>query len=573
MIIEFWVFVKRKQPFGGKIHKRDTLMKRMEKRIDRMSQQLISPVPEHTQVTEMNTPSTEGAALPRGEIAPPLTLQQRFLRTAALLTTVYLCAMFLGHPLIFTRFYFNITETKQAYFLIASGVYLLLLLFARIALPPDFGVARSRSKLHPAVALLFAFFAVSLIGSLISPYRGEAFFGENNRYQGLFTLFCYACVVFALSRQDIDLRWPERAFLLGACIVSLLGVLNHFSVDPFGFYNNLRASDRGRFLSTIGNADFYASYIGMAFAVSFGAFLRAAGRRKQLLATLALALTSFGVLVAGSDSAALGQIAVFALMPLLLFSDATALRRMPLGWSIFFLSALVFGLLSDAFHSVTYLSSFFIVLSRPVISLLLSAIALAFWFALLFTKPDRLSRAKRPYALLLVGIVLLGAIALVLLNTVLRGLPLGSLERYLHFSESWGTDRGKIWTFVLRVYERLPLTQKLFGASSGGLFHADAVKPLFSDAALDTAHNEYLQYLVTNGALGLGCYLAALVLALRAGFRRSGSEPVYRGLTLAVVAYAVQASVNIAQPMTTPILFVLIGVLISKLPETASSKV
>ena len=53
---------------------------------------------------------------------------------------------------------------------------------------------------------------------------------------------------------------------------------------------------------------------------------------------------------------------------------------------------------------------------------------------------------------------------------------------------------------------------------------------------------------------------------------RSGSETVYRGLTLAVIAYAVQASVNIAQPMMTPILFVLIGVLISKLPQTASIK-
>ena len=156
---------------------------------------------------------------------------------------------------------------------------------------------------------------------------------------------------------------------------------------------------------------------------------------------------------------------------------------------------------------------------------------------------------------------------LVLLNTILRALPLGSLERYLRFSESWGTDRGKIWTFVLRVYARLPFVQQLFGASSGALFHADAVKPIFSDAALDTAHNEYLQYLVTNGALGLVCYLAALVFAVRAGFRRSKADPAYRGLTLAVAAYAVQAAVNIAQPMTTPLFFVLLGILVSRESE------
>ena len=113
--------------------------------------------------------------------------------------------------------------------------------------------------------------------------------------------------------------------------------------------------------------------------------------------------------------------------------------------------------------------------------------------------------------------------------------------------------------------------QKLFGASSGGLFHADSIQPIFSDAALDTAHNEYLQYLLTNGALGLVCYLAVVFLALREGFRKSGREQVYRGLTLAVIAYLAQAAVNIAQPMTTPILFVLIGVLVSRRMEYASA--
>ena len=266
-----------------------------------------------------NTPSDEDGSRPRSgtPLTSPLSLQQRFLRAAALLTTAYLCAVFLGHPLVFSNYYFNITETKQAFFLIASGVYLLLLLFARIALPPDFGVAREKFRLHPAVVALFAFFAVSLVGGLLSRYPGEVFFGENNRYQGLLTLFCYAFLVFALSRREIDLKWPERAFLLGACIVSLLGVLHHYGIDPLGFTQNLRASDRGRFLSTIGNADFYASYIVLAFCVSLGFFLRAKTVWARILSVLVLAIVSFGTLVAGSDSAALGLLAAFAFVPIL----------------------------------------------------------------------------------------------------------------------------------------------------------------------------------------------------------------------------------------------------------------
>ncbi len=515
-------------------------------------------------------PPAESSRAQRGNPTLSLTLQQKFLRASSLLTTAYLCAMFLVHPLVFSNFYFNITETKQGFFLIASGVYLLLLLFARIALPPDFGVVREKTRLHPAAVALFALFAVSLVGALISRYTGEAFYGENNRYQGLLTLSCYAFLVFALSRQRIDLVWPERAFLLGACIVSLLGVLHHYGIDPLGFTTNLRESDRGRFLSTIGNADFYAGYLVLAFCVSLGFFLRAKTKRARILSALIFAIVSFGALVAGSDSAALGLLAAAAFAPLLLFSDRVSLRRLPLGWAIFFLCAFVFGLLSTALKSATFLSSFFAVLRRPAVSLTLAAVSLALWLALSRVSQERLSRAKRPYAVTLVCLLLAGGIALALLNTLLRALPLGALERYVHFSESWGTDRGKIWTFVLRVYARLPFAQQLFGGSSGALFHADAANPIFSDAGLDTAHNEYLQYLVTNGALGLICYFASLGFAVWAGLSRSKEDAMSRGLTLAVAAYAVQAVVNIAQPMTTPLFIILVGVLVSRSTQAPS---
>ncbi len=513
---------------------------------------------------EANLPASAELNLPQSGAQFSMNYEQKFRRVASALTTAYLCAIFFGLPLVFTNYYFNITETKQVYFLVLSGAYLLLLLLARIALPPDFGVPREKTPLHPAALALFAFFVVSVTGSLLSRYPGEAFFGENNRYQGLLTLFCYACLVFALSRRTIDLRWPELAFLLGACLVSIFGVLHHFGVDPIGFTRDLRASDRGRFLSTIGNADFYASYIAMAFTVSLGFFLRAQKRKEQVLASLSLILISFGALVAGSDSAALGLLVLFAAAPLLLFSDATALRRLPLGWSIFFLCAFVFGLLSGVLSSATYLSAFFTALSRPAVSLSLTAAMLLLRFALLRLTPRVLTHAKRVYTASLAVFLLLGCVALILLNTALRTLPLGEAARYLRFSESWGTDRGKIWAFVVRVYAKLPFVQQLFGASSGALLHADAVSPIFSDAGLDTAHNEYLQYLLTNGALGLLSLIVSLVLAIRAGIRHASVAPVYRGLTLAVIVYAAQATVNIAQPMTTPILFVLIGILVSR---------
>lgn len=494
----------------------------------------------------------------------PTSNQKRFLRAAAAFTTLYLCVALLGVPLIFNNFFFNITETKQTLFLSASGCYLLLLLLARIAFPPDYGVSKPRFPLHPAAIALCVLFAVSVVGALMSQYPDDVFWGQNNRYQGLLTLCTYALVVLVLSRREIDLRWPMRALLLAAVLASVLGLINHFGVDPFGFYQHLREADQGRFISTLGNADFYGSYLVLVFPVALNTVLHAARRRNLALAIVTLVCVSFGALVAGSDSVALGLLVTLAVFPLVLFYDASAMRRFALGLSVFFLTAFVFGLLSGFLPSKTFLSFFATRVSRAAVSLSLFAVSLALWLLLSRVDENRLLRLRRPYWVLLVGIGALIAVALVLLNTLLVNVPIGSLSRYLRFSASWGTDRGRIWTFVLRFFRSLPPLQQLFGASSGALFHADSVKPIFSDAALDTAHNEYLQYLVTNGLLGLACYLAALVFALREGIRKCASDPVFRGLSVAVIAYAAQATVNIAQPASTPLLFVLLGLLICR---------
>jgi hypothetical protein len=47
------------------------------------------------------------------------------------------------------------------------------------------------------------------------------------------------------------------------------------------------------------------------------------------------------------------------------------------------------------------------------------------------------------------------------------------------------------------------------------------------------------------------------------GIRKSALFPAARGLCVALVAYAVQAVVNIAQPMTTPIAILIVGALVS----------
>ena len=502
-----------------------------------------------------------------------LSNQAKFQRAARRLTSAYLLAVCGFLPLVFTKLYFNITETKLAFFLGASLLYLLLLLLARLFLPLDYGAKPERVRLRPAAVALALLALCFCVGSVLGPQAGDAFWGENNRYQGVATLFVYAAVVFALSQQSIDPRLPALALAFGAAPVCLLGVLNHFGVDPIGFYENLSARDQGRFLSTVGNADFYGSYLCVAFPAALDLFLRAEQRKARIGASLLLLVVCFGALVAGSDSTALGLLAAVLLFPVALFSDLRAMRRFFLALALFALSAFAFGLLSRALPSKTYLSSFSVLLSSPAVSGAVFAVCSLLW---LLTKPvscARLLRCRRPYWIVLAALVLLGGVALLLLNTLLRDVPLGKAAAYLRFSPSWGTDRGKIWLFAARLYRSYSPAQLVFGAGPGSLFHADAVNRVFHDAALDTAHNEYLQYLLVSGALGLAAYLATLGFALCSGAQKLAQSAAYRGLLLALAAYAAQAAVNIAQPMSTPLVFLLVGILISRFPNPEQPEV
>ena len=77
------------------------------------------------------------------------------------------------------------------------------------------------------------------------------------------------------------------------------------------------------------------------------------------------------------------------------------------------------------------------------------------------------------------------------------------------------------------------------------------------DRITDNAHNEYLQYLVTHGLLGLASYLLFVISAVRRGFREGGR--FQKAAALGAVCYLVQAFFNLLQALTTPMFFVFLA--------------
>ena len=73
----------------------------------------------------------------------------------------------------------------------------------------------------------------------------------------------------------------------------------------------------------------------------------------------------------------------------------------------------------------------------------------------------------------------------------------------------------------------------------------------------DNAHNEPFQYLVTLGIFGVSSYLASLGTAVKSGIKSDAQ--LNKAAAVCVCVYFVQSLVALNQPITTPLLFIFLG--------------
>jgi O-antigen ligase len=131
----------------------------------------------------------------------------------------------------------------------------------------------------------------------------------------------------------------------------------------------------------------------------------------------------------------------------------------------------------------------------------------------------------------------------------------------LIFSDRWGTGRGLNWRLGMDYWRNdSTFLSKIigYGPDTYYIITMDRFMNIMEDAGygmFDSAHNEYFEYFITVGVLGLASYIALLFTAIRK-MLRSGVSGI-RAAAIGVIAYAFQAVVNIAIPITTPVFMIL----------------
>ena len=198
---------------------------------------------------------------------------------------VYVFLMLTAFPVFATDMYFEILDDKFYFFWIgtavAAGACLLTALicafvdwreFDSEGIKAFFGAFRpGELKKHLMLPdyFMLLFMAVSILSTICSEWRYEAFWGNMGRYQGLFLWLWYAVAYVLVTRFFRFRRIYLDAYLLIGLFVAGWGVMDYFGLDPFGWQSAIPEYDKAIiFSSSIGNVNTLTAVVGLYLSVA-----------------------------------------------------------------------------------------------------------------------------------------------------------------------------------------------------------------------------------------------------------------------------------------------------------------
>ncbi len=475
------------------------------------------------------------------------------------MTSASVFALLTGIPLFMTNKYFNITLSKFIYFAVISVLCFVLFYTLR----PENEIKKKNTANRSMDIAVFGFLASSIVSVLLSSYKADALFGSSGRCMGLCFVLILTGLYYALSRSYKIHKWELFGYCTAFAVVAVIAFLQFFGINFGGLYTSLSKETVETFYSTVGNINVVSSYICLCLPFIMYLFCTAKGFIKTTGLYL-FSLVGFCFLViANSDSGYIGMAAAFCAIAYIVAKRQGAFYRVLLLAGTFLFSLRLMSVVYTSLEGKTkplselalFLGESDIILAGAVL-LILAAIVMSF-FRLNSTFSKIIRIGVTVFALLsVIGVT--GAI--IYFTVVDTNTQLGFLENYLRFSDKWATERGEIWKMTMESYIDLPFVKKLFGCGPDTLLlllsekHNDR---MLVSGYVDNAHNEFMNYLVNHGLVGLGFYITVILTALRKSSLKSGNSIIHGGLFAVVISYACQSVVNITQPLTTPLFFIL----------------
>lgn len=490
------------------------------------------------------------------------------------LVNYYLAIMFSFFPLFLTEQYAHARTDKYWFYMIATGILVISVgVTMLISQSERKRVGHTRALFLPLSVtdvFMLCFLGFAAVSTLLSDHVPESFLGTGGRNNGLLLLLMYTLMYFIITRNYVQKDYAFIIYLVTSSVIALLTVLNFFYIDPLKMLDGYDEATVNDFGSTLGNKNIIAAFMCFFLPVAVMLFVTAKSRGLRIVAGVSVVFAYTGLLCADSTSDILGLMVILPVMAILCARSFDYLRRYLLALTILFASGKLLQLFANAVgdhnKGFEFLQEFLIY--HPLMFLPAALCGVGYLLMLIAgqkKEPRYPAKAVQIILTVLFSIGIISAIgAFIHFSFIDTETDIGDFKKLLRFDDYWGTHRGFMWRVSFEEFAKFNPLRILFGAGPDTAYyvlepHFAELSERFGDGSTDCAHNEFINYLLTQGVLGLTAYLGLTVSALIRGLKAAKREPLALVLICPVICYLAQSAVNLYNPIVTPTLFIFLS--------------
>ena len=489
-------------------------------------------------------------------------------RPIDIVTLVYLIFISSVFCIYMNNKYFDITKTRATVFTYATIVLVILAVMSytleftliKYYEPGTRLFIRDKRIIEMPELWIILFLVANTMAWFMSDNKQGSWTGETGRWFGLSFVIIITLAVIVLSRQTF-MNWMLFVSLSAtAATAFIIAYLQHFGYDPFGLRARVVARQKEMFISTFGNINTYGAYMCVVLPIFAAVFIFSKKLWARIVAGVMLVMAGGAVIPAKSDNIYLGMTAAF----LVLFYVAIMNKRFTeyiFGMLLLFIGLFILAYLNSSLGgSQKHINGVAQIVENPkIMFVFIAAITVVLVAALIFRQVnyELYKKVQCKKTLIVITILLvIGFIAVVAYG-------IHTKNSLFVFNDDWGTYRGYIWRRCWNIFEDASPKNKIFG--NGNETIAVLMKRYYTEMVsitgkkYDNAHNELLQYLLTTGLFGVLSYLGFVFSTFIYMLRRLKGDPMAIACFAAGISYFAQSLVNLNQPITAPLYFVVMA--------------
>ncbi len=497
----------------------------------------------------------------------------------------YVFMMLAIYPLYYQDKYYNMGEAKWIYFKVVSCVFVVIVGAAFIwylscfISKKEFGklMATTRSKMIITDWFVLAYSIVTVISVIFTPYKENVIWGYDGWYMGLVAQIGFCLIYFFVSRFW---RWDDLnmfVYMCSSALVFFFGIIMKFRIDPMEMYVDLDEMYIRDFLSTLGQATWYSSFLCLIYPIGVVAFWYFDKLWQRIVLGIFTVICFMTVVTQNSDSAYMAIVGVFFMLLWISLDSNKHFIRFLEVMLLATGSFKVIGMLQVKYADVMVpLDKLSIFMSQSKVTTVLFFVFLILYILMriLVKKTEFNIAVLKPVryvllALVVVGIV--GGVVYIYRNT--NGLlseKYASDNNYLKFDNDWGNSRGLSWKAAVGTFKQENFWLKLFGAGPDSFaesvyqYYAEPLNARWGEnTTLTCAHNEWLNILVNGGIFGFITYLGIFVTSIFTSMKNAAKNPMIYGMAISTLAYILHNFFCYQQIICTPIIFIIMGMAVS----------